>query len=137
MSTVMHPAPTYTPGQLLRYMLRLGTVGFGGPVALAGYMRRDLVERWGWISEADYKEGLTLAQLAHSHHRVGNRNGPPSVALQEVTGAGHCRCGGAVRSCRLSAHPFIGVTTTSISFLASSTGTTRFRECRRHRRHGG
>lgn len=56
--------PTYSLGELVAYMLRLGTFGFGGPVALAGYMRRDLVERRGWITEADYKEGLTLAQLA-------------------------------------------------------------------------
>jgi chromate transporter len=53
----------YTLGQLAAYMLRLGTLGFGGPVALVGYMHRDLVERRGWIPEADYKEGLTLAQL--------------------------------------------------------------------------
>jgi chromate transporter len=45
------------------YALRLGTLGFGGPVALVGFMYRDLVERRKWISEADYKEGLTLAQL--------------------------------------------------------------------------
>jgi chromate transporter len=64
MSTVTNVSPTYTRGQLVRYMLRLGTIGFGGPVALAGYMRRDLVERLGWISEEDFKEGLTLAQLA-------------------------------------------------------------------------
>jgi chromate transporter len=44
-------------------MLKLGTVGFGGPVALVGYMHRDLVERRPWISEAEYKEGLTLSQL--------------------------------------------------------------------------
>ncbi|HEV3022705.1 MAG TPA: chromate transporter, partial [Pirellulales bacterium] len=50
-------------GQLLGYAVRLGTLGFGGPVALVGNMHRDLVERRGWISEADYKEGLTLAQL--------------------------------------------------------------------------
>src|SRR5688500_19579134 len=49
--------------ELVLYFLKLGTVGFGGPVALVGYMHRDLVERRGWISEADYKEGLTLAQL--------------------------------------------------------------------------
>ena len=46
------------------YFLRLGTWGFGGPVALVGYMHRDLVERRGWITEADYREGLALAQLA-------------------------------------------------------------------------
>lgn len=55
--------PTYTLWQLVAYMLRLGTLGFGGPVALVGYMYRDLVEQRGWISDADYKEGLTLSQL--------------------------------------------------------------------------
>jgi len=56
--------PRYTLGQLVAYMLRLGSLGFGGPVALVGYMHRDLVERRGWITEASYKEGLALAQLA-------------------------------------------------------------------------
>jgi chromate transporter len=46
------------------YFLRLGTLGFGGPIALAGYMQRDLVERRHWISKQDYVEGLALAQLA-------------------------------------------------------------------------
>jgi chromate transporter len=46
------------------YFLRLGTWGFGGPIALAGYMQRDLVERRRWISKQDYVEGLALAQLA-------------------------------------------------------------------------
>ena len=54
----------YTLWQLVLYFLRLGTLGFGGPVALVGYMHRDLVERRGWITESDYKEGLALAQLA-------------------------------------------------------------------------
>src|SRR5579859_6886979 len=53
----------YTLWQLVRYFLRLGTLGFGGPVALVGYMQRDLVEQRAWIAEADYKEGLALAQL--------------------------------------------------------------------------
>jgi chromate transporter len=48
---------------MVRYMTKLGTIGFGGPVALVGYMHRDLVEERKWITEADYKEGLTLAQL--------------------------------------------------------------------------
>jgi chromate transporter len=56
--------PQYTLWQMVAYMLRLGTLGFGGPVALVGYMQRDLVEERGWISAADYKEGLALAQLA-------------------------------------------------------------------------
>ncbi len=54
---------TYTLWQLVRYFLRLGTLGFGGPVALVGYMQRDLVESRKWIAEADYQEGLALAQL--------------------------------------------------------------------------
>lgn len=56
-------AASYTLWQLVRYMLGLGTWGFGGPVALVGFMYRDLVERRGWMSETDYKEGMALAQL--------------------------------------------------------------------------
>ena len=50
--------------EFLGYFLRLGTFGFGGPIALAGYMQRDLVEERRWISRKDYLEGLALAQLA-------------------------------------------------------------------------
>ncbi len=50
--------------EFLLYFLSLGTFGFGGPIALAGYMQRDLVERRRWISKQDYLEGLALAQLA-------------------------------------------------------------------------
>src|SRR5438034_11301710 len=50
--------------ELLLYFLRLGTTGFGGPIALVGYMQRDLVEKRRWISRQDYVEGLALAQLA-------------------------------------------------------------------------
>src|SRR3989475_7663854 len=49
---------------LLLYFLRLGTLGFGGPIALAGHMEQDLVEQRGWISAQEYKEGLAFAQLA-------------------------------------------------------------------------
>src|SRR5262245_2055193 len=55
--------PAYSLWQMVGYMTKLGTIGFGGPVALVGYMHRDLVEARKWISEADYKEGLTLSQL--------------------------------------------------------------------------
>src|SRR5437667_4414468 len=48
----------------LLYFLRLGTLGFGGPIALAGHMQEALVEQRGWISAQEYKEGLALAQLA-------------------------------------------------------------------------
>lgn len=63
MSTATAVTPSYSLGQLMLYMLKLGTFGFGGPVALIGYMHRDLVERRGWISDADYREGLALAQM--------------------------------------------------------------------------
>ena len=55
---------SYTLLQLVYYFLRLGYSGFGGPVALVGYMHRDLVEKRKWISEEDYREGLALSQLA-------------------------------------------------------------------------
>src|SRR3954466_11379887 len=63
MATDEQAQPAYTLWQLVLYALRLGTLGFGGPVALVGYMHRDLVENRKWISEADYKEGLALSQL--------------------------------------------------------------------------
>lgn len=62
-SVLAQAQATYSLWQLVRYMLGLGTWGFGGPVALVGYMYRDLVERRQWFSEADYKEGMTLSQL--------------------------------------------------------------------------
>jgi len=54
----------YSLRDLILYFLKLGSLGFGGPVALTGYMHRDLVEKRKWISEEDYREGLALAQLA-------------------------------------------------------------------------
>jgi chromate transporter len=56
--------PPYSLKQLTQYFLKLGTLGFGGPIALVGYMHRDLVEERQWISEVGYQEGLTLAQVA-------------------------------------------------------------------------
>lgn len=50
--------------ELTMYFLRLGTLGFGGPIALAGYMQKNLVEERRWISKEDYVQGLALAQLA-------------------------------------------------------------------------
>ena len=60
------PARRAAPGtlwQLTAYFLKLGTIGFGGPVALVGYMQRDLVERHQWIDDEEYKLGLALAQI--------------------------------------------------------------------------
>lgn len=49
--------------QFIRYFLKLGGIGFGGPVALVGFMNRDLVERRGWVKEDVYQLGLALAQI--------------------------------------------------------------------------
>ena len=57
-------AKPFATRDLLLYFLGLGTTGFGGPVALVGYMQRDLVERRGWYTPDEYREGLALAQLA-------------------------------------------------------------------------
>lgn len=78
--------PSYTLWQMIVYMLRLGALGFGGPVALVGYMHRDLVESRKWVSEADYKEGLALSQLAP---------GPLAAQLAIYLGYVHYRVLGA------------------------------------------
>lgn len=79
-------SPNYTLWQCVLYFLRLGALGFGGPVALVGYMHRDLVERRGWISDSDYKEGLALAQMAP---------GPLAAQLAIYLGYVHYRILGA------------------------------------------
>jgi chromate transporter len=78
--------PQYTLKDLIIYFLKLGTWGFGGPVALVGYMHRDLVEDKKWISEDDYKEGLALSQLAP---------GPLAAQLSIYLGYVHYRLLGA------------------------------------------
>ena len=50
--------------EFLFYFLRLGTLGFGGPIALAGYMQKELVEERKWVSSQDYVEGLAFSQLS-------------------------------------------------------------------------
>jgi chromate transporter len=80
------PLSAYTLWQLVGYFVWLGTLGFGGPVALAGYMHRDLVEGRRWIGESDYKEGLALAQLAP---------GPLAAQLAIYLGYVHYRVLGA------------------------------------------
>ena len=56
--------PALVLPQLVWYFLRLGTWGFGGPIALAGYMQRDLVEEKHWFTRQEYLDGLAFAQLA-------------------------------------------------------------------------
>jgi chromate transporter len=82
----MTERPPYSLAQLALYFLKLGAIGFGGPVALVGYMYRDLVEARHWIADEDYKEGLTLAQLVP---------GPLAAQLSMYLGYVHYRILGA------------------------------------------
>src|SRR5689334_13789278 len=86
-----------TMRELLFYFLRLGTFGFGGPIALAGYMQRDLVEQRRWVSRADYLEGLAFSQLS-----------PGPLAAQLAMYIGWLRAG------------FIGTTAVGIAFVLPS-----------------
>jgi chromate transporter len=109
-----HPAPSaeQTPGppkeiaaqaapcplaHFLWYFLRLGTFGFGGPIALAGYMQRDLVDQRHWVSKEDYVEGLAFAQLC-----------PGPLAAQLAMYLGWIRAG------------FLGATLVSLAFVGPS-----------------
>lgn len=76
----------YTLFDLVIYFLKLGTTGFGGPIALVGYMHSDLVEKRKWFSEEEYKEGLALSQLAP---------GPLAAQLSIYLGYLHYRILGA------------------------------------------
>jgi chromate transporter len=87
----------YSLVQIALYFLKLGSIGFGGPVALVGYMYRDLVEQRHWISEDDYKEGLALAQLMP---------GPLAAQLAMYMGYVHYR--------------ILGATVTGIAFVLPS-----------------
>jgi chromate transporter len=78
----------------LLYFLRLGTFGFGGPIALAARMQRDLVEERGWIAKQDYLDGLALAQLA-----------PGPLAAQLAMHLGYVR--GGIAGATLVAGAFI------------------------------
>lgn len=93
----MKKEATYTLRQLILYFLKLGATGFGGPVALVGYMHRDLVEKRKWIPEAAYKEGLALAQLAP---------GPLAAQLGIYIGFVHYR--------------FVGATLAGLAFVLPS-----------------
>jgi chromate transporter len=79
------------------YFFWLGTVGFGGPIALAGHMQQDLVDKRGWISKEDYLEGLALAQLA-----------PGPLAAQLAIYLGYIRAG------------LLGATAVGVAFVLPS-----------------
>src|SRR5689334_5956499 len=50
--------------ELAEYFVRLGATGFGGPIALVGYMERDIVERRQWVTRQEFSDGLAFSQLA-------------------------------------------------------------------------
>src|SRR6266566_2706144 len=90
--------PTRVPfPRFVGYFLWLGTVGFGGPIALAGHMQQDLVDKHGWVSKEDYLEGLALAQLA-----------PGPLAAQLAIYLGYLRAG------------ILGATAVGIAFVLPS-----------------
>ena len=68
--------------EFVAYFLRLGTFGFGGPIALASRMETNLVQEKNWIQQGDYLEGLALAQLA-----------PGPLAAQLAMYLGYVRAG--------------------------------------------
>jgi chromate transporter len=71
---------------LVLYLLRLGALGFGGPIALVGHMQRDLVESKKWVPREDYFEGLAFSQLCP---------GPLAAQLTEYIGWVHSGALGA------------------------------------------
>lgn len=89
--------PSFALRDLLAYFVRLGTFGFGGPIALAGYMQRDLVEERHWVSKSDYLEGLAFSQLS-----------PGPLAAQLAMYIGWLRAG------------FVGATLVGIAFILPS-----------------
>src|SRR6267142_5284459 len=48
--------------ELVRYFLRLGLLGFGGPVALVGQMERELVSGRGWLTKEQMREAIAVCQ---------------------------------------------------------------------------
>jgi chromate transporter len=64
MATQAEVRPEVSLAEFALYFLKLGCIGFGGPIALVGYMQRDLVEERKWISQEDYLNGLAFSQLA-------------------------------------------------------------------------
>ncbi|HEX3505324.1 MAG TPA: chromate efflux transporter [Xanthobacteraceae bacterium] len=59
----MRPAEKRTSfRELAAYFLRLGLLGFGGPVALVGQMERELVGERGWLTKEQMREAIAICQ---------------------------------------------------------------------------
>jgi len=101
-------------GRVLAYFLKLGAIGFGGPIATVGYMQRDLVEQRQWMNRQDFLDGVALGQTmpgplaAQVAMWVGYlRRGAigaaavaaafvaPSFAIVVAVGAVYSRCSGS------------------------------------------
>jgi chromate transporter len=103
---------------LALYFLRLGALGFGGPVALASAMRRDLVEARGWISEEEYENGLALAAAC-----------PGPLAYQLGVYCGYIRFGvggGLAVAVAFALAPFL-IVTAAASLYVRFTGNWQLR----------
>lgn len=93
---------------LVRYFLKLGSAGFGGPIALVGYMHRDLVEDRKWFTEAEYQQGMAVAQMMP---------GPLAAQLAMWLGYLHAGTRGAVAvSAPFVLPPFLIVTVVAVLY---------------------
>src|SRR5690348_6447528 len=54
--------PRRSIGEIVRYLLRLGTLGFGGPVALVGLMEKELVQDRGWLTKEEMRDAVAVSQ---------------------------------------------------------------------------
>jgi chromate transporter len=91
------PTPVVSFARILGYFLRLGTIGFGGPIATVGYMQRDLVERRAWINRTDFLDGVALGQTM-----------PGPLAAQVAMWVGYLRRGA------------LGALAVAVTFIAPS-----------------
>src|SRR5438270_13007919 len=64
MASKAEAQPQVSLAKFCLYFLKLGCIGFGGPIALVGYMQKDLLDERQWISQQDYLNGLAFSQLA-------------------------------------------------------------------------
>ncbi len=88
-----------TLAQMALYFFRLGALGFGGPVALANTMRRDLAEERGWLTEEEYENGLAIAAACP---------GPLAYQLGVYCGyVGHGVAGGLAVAVAVGLAPFL------------------------------
>jgi len=97
MSSRAEAQPQVSLAEFTLYFLKLGCIGFGGPIALVGYMQKDLVEERRWIAQEDYLNGLAFSQLA-----------PGPLAAQLAMYLGFVRAG------------FVGATIVGAAFILPS-----------------